>query len=72
MFLEISDSHGKSVKMAVFWVAAPSSLVDVYRRFIRTCCLHQQGDKTVEAVSTSETSVNFYQTTWRNILYSLP
>jgi hypothetical protein len=26
--------------MAVFWVVAPCSLVEVYRRFRGTCCLH--------------------------------
>jgi hypothetical protein len=52
----------------------PCSLVDVYRRFRDTCCLHHQGDElwsrwvialTMEAASTSETSVNFYRTTRR-------
>jgi hypothetical protein len=46
-----------SMKMAVFWVVAPCSLVEVYRRFRGACCLHHQDN---------ETSVNFYQTTWRN------
>jgi hypothetical protein len=31
-------------KMAVFWVVAPCSLVDVYQRFGGPCCLHRQGD----------------------------
>jgi hypothetical protein len=42
--------------MAVFWVVVPYSLIEVYRRFIALM---------MEAVSTSETSVNFYQTTRR-------
>jgi hypothetical protein len=46
--------------MAVFWVVAPCSLVD--RRFRGPCCLHHQGD---EPARTSETLVNFYQTTRR-------
>jgi hypothetical protein len=29
--------------MAVFWVVAPCSLVEVYQRFRGTCCLHHQG-----------------------------
>jgi hypothetical protein len=29
-----------STKMAVFWGIAPSSLVEVYRRFRGACCLH--------------------------------
>jgi hypothetical protein len=61
-----------SVKMAVFWVVAPCSLVEVYRRFRGACCLHYQGDVTsltalmVEAAGTSEMPVKFYQTTRRN------
>jgi hypothetical protein len=52
------------MKMAVFWVVAPCSLVEVYQRFRGPCCLHYQGDKLMmEAASTSETMVNFYQTT---------
>jgi hypothetical protein len=32
-------------KMAVFWVVVPCSLVDVYRRFGGTWCLHHQRDR---------------------------
>jgi hypothetical protein len=28
-----------STKMAVFWVVAPCSLVEVYQRFTGPCCL---------------------------------
>jgi hypothetical protein len=45
------------MKMVVFWVVAPCSLVEVYRRFKGACCLY------IRAMSTSETSVNIYQTT---------
>jgi hypothetical protein len=31
-------------KMAVFWVVAPCSLVEVYKRFRGPCCLHHQGE----------------------------
>jgi hypothetical protein len=31
------------VKMAVFWIVAPCSLVEVYQRFRGPCCLHHQG-----------------------------
>jgi hypothetical protein len=34
-----------SMKMAVFWVVMLCSLVEVYQRFRRTCCLHHQGDE---------------------------
>jgi hypothetical protein len=34
----------RSPKMAVFWVVAPCSLVEVYQRFGGPCCLHHQGE----------------------------
>jgi hypothetical protein len=34
-----------SMKMAVFWVVAPCSLVEIYRRFRGACCIHIQGDE---------------------------
>jgi hypothetical protein len=52
------------MKMAIFWIVAPFSLVEVYRRFSGTCCLHDV--LMMKAASTSETPLNFYQTTWRN------
>jgi hypothetical protein len=32
-----------SMKMAVFWIVAPCSLVEVYRHFRSVSCLHRQG-----------------------------
>jgi hypothetical protein len=57
------------VKKADFWVVAPCSLVDVNRRFRDACYLHHYGDDLLitlmmEAASTSEMSVNIYQTAW--------
>jgi hypothetical protein len=43
--------------MAVFWVVAPYSLAEVYRRLRGACLRHK---------SASETSINYYQTTRRN------
>jgi hypothetical protein len=37
-----------STKMAVFWVVAPCSLVEVYQRFRGPCCLHHQGDEYIK------------------------
>jgi hypothetical protein len=37
-----------SMKIAVFWVVAPCSLVEVYQRFRGPCCLHHQGDSQPE------------------------
>jgi hypothetical protein len=34
-----------SMKMAVFWVVAPCSLVELYQRFRGPCCLRHQGDE---------------------------
>jgi hypothetical protein len=34
-----------SMKMAVFWVAAPCSVVEIYCCFRGACCLHHQGDQ---------------------------
>jgi hypothetical protein len=36
-----------SMKIAVFWVVAPCSLVEVYQRFRGPCRLHHQGDITL-------------------------
>jgi hypothetical protein len=49
-------------RMAVFWVAVPCSLVEVYQRFRGLCCLHHQGmiALKMEAARSSETLVNFY------------
>jgi hypothetical protein len=58
---EISGFAAASMKMAVFWVFPPCSLVKVYLRFRGACCLHHQGDRISE--STSETSINVYQIT---------
>jgi hypothetical protein len=56
-----------SMKMAVFWVVAPCSLVEVYRCFRGACCLHHPLIALMmEAANTSETLISFYQTTWRN------
>jgi hypothetical protein len=51
----------KRRKISVFWVVAPCNLVEVYQRFGGSCCLHHPGDES----RTSETLVNFYQTTRR-------
>jgi hypothetical protein len=44
----------------------PCSLVEIDRRFRGVCCHHHIA-LTTEAVTTSENSVNFYETTGRNI-----
>jgi hypothetical protein len=50
------------MKMAVIWAIAPCSLLEVYRRFRGHLLIALM----MEAASTSETSVNFYQTIRRN------
>jgi hypothetical protein len=54
------------MKMVIFWVVAPCSLEEVYRHFRGACCHMRLLARIMEAVSTSETSVNFYQTIRRN------
>jgi hypothetical protein len=49
--------------MAVFWVVAPCRLVEVSVTAVLAAAI----SRAREAVSTSDTSVNFYQTTRRNI-----
>jgi hypothetical protein len=41
------------MKMTVFWVVAPCSLVEVYRRFRGAFCLHYQGDRLDDDVTPS-------------------
>jgi hypothetical protein len=49
------------MKMTVFWDIAPYILIEIDRRFRGAFCLM------MEAVNTSEKSVNFYETTRRTI-----
>jgi hypothetical protein len=49
-----------SMKMTVSWDVASCRLVEVYRCFMAIALM-------MEVVSISETSINFYQTTRRNI-----
>jgi hypothetical protein len=46
-FSIVKDHHEPTIllKIAVFWVVAPCSLVEVYKRFRGPCCLHHQGDE---------------------------
>jgi hypothetical protein len=52
-----------STRTTVFWDVGPRNLVDADRRFRCAYCLHHRW----LTVSTSETLVNFYQTTRPNI-----
>jgi hypothetical protein len=60
------------MKVTAMWDTTPCSLVEVDRLFVRAYYRHHEGDKKLaalmtEAVSTTETSVNFYEATRRNI-----
>jgi hypothetical protein len=55
-----------SIKMTIFRDVASCSLVVVFRHFRCACCVNHQGALMTDVGSTSETSVNFYQTTRRN------
>jgi hypothetical protein len=43
--------------MAVFWVAAPCSLVEVHRRFRHAYCLHHQGDESLVSDQTTRRTI---------------
>jgi hypothetical protein len=56
-----------NIKMAVFWVAVPCSLVEFGRRFRHAYCLHHQDDNSclmvlMEAANKPVTSASFYET----------
>jgi hypothetical protein len=55
--------------MTAFWDIMAYNILEVDRRFRSKYYLHHHGDETkmVEAVSTSETLANFYETTRRYI-----
>jgi argininosuccinate synthase len=55
-----------SMKMYVFWLVAPCSLVEVFRRFNQSLARSLLIVLTMEAASTFKMSVNLYQTTRRN------
>jgi hypothetical protein len=50
-----------SMKMAVLWVVATCSLVELHHRFRVPCYLYHQDALTMEAARTPETLVNFYK-----------
>jgi hypothetical protein len=45
-------------KIAVFWVVAPCSLVEVYQRFRGPCCLHHTTQKTAIVILTAVRTSN--------------
>jgi hypothetical protein len=55
------------LKNTTFWDVTQCSPVEVNRRFAHSACWFPACLK-VEAVRPSETSINFYQATWRHIL----
>jgi hypothetical protein len=65
--LEILGSHGVEYGV-VFYDVELCSLIDIDQHFTGAFCLHHHGDNTamMEAVSSSETSVNIYQSIQRN------
>jgi hypothetical protein len=53
------------MKVVVLWVIEPCSLAEVYRRFTGATASIII-DLMMEAVTISESSINFYLTSWRN------
>jgi hypothetical protein len=63
----ISGSHGVEYEDG-FWNVAPWSLAEIYWRLGGVYCFYRQVIALMmEAVRTSKTSVNFYQTILRDI-----
>jgi hypothetical protein len=57
----VSDTKGlqritQHLEMAVFWVVAPCSLVEVYQRFRGPCCLPHQGVR-LHGATTQKTAI---------------
>jgi hypothetical protein len=60
--------------MAVFWVVAPCSLVEVYRRFRGACCLnHQSDDHPDDGSATTKKTVSnlqkYFCSRYRNMTF---
>jgi hypothetical protein len=47
--------------MAVFWVVAPCSLVEVYQRFRGPSCLHHQGDETTRRYNPEDSNLRTHR-----------
>lgn len=66
------SSHSKWVHRLQFCHVTPFSLIQVYRHFVLSWCLHHQGRQTSpllikNAAGSTETSIHFLQTTRRHI-----
>jgi hypothetical protein len=59
------------MKIAVFWVVAPCSLVEVYQRFRGPCCLHHQGATTQKTAIFILTAVRTSNPTYARCLYCI-
>jgi hypothetical protein len=59
------------MKMAVFWVVALCSLVEVYQRFRGPCCLHHRGnDETTWCYNLEDSHLNVSYVLLRNIFFT--
>jgi hypothetical protein len=67
LLVEISGSQGDEYEYHCPLECCAVSSYRNYRYFRGVYCLYHQGILVMEAVSTSETPVNFYQNTRRNI-----
>jgi hypothetical protein len=50
-----------SLEIAVFWVVAPGSLVEVYQRFRGPCCLHHQGDRPTRCYNPEDSNLHTHR-----------
>jgi hypothetical protein len=65
-FVRFQVLTAASMMMVVFWVVAPCSLVEFYRRFKGACCLHHQGDARLHSATTQKTAIfiNDFLSSW--------
>jgi hypothetical protein len=67
-FMQLLCQKRSPLTTSVLWNTAPCSPLEIYRRFTCAFCFcHQGHHQCSDDGGTSETSVDFYQTTRRNI-----
>jgi hypothetical protein len=70
MFQNVEVTNRNRIKNTLFSDVTRCSLVEVFRRYGGTYCLHHPYSLKLGTVRSTETSTNFYQTTQRHIPYT--
>jgi len=56
------------IQVVALWLVTPCSVAIRYDRFGGPCCLHLQGEVTINAARSSETLLSYRNTTWHHNL----